>query len=598
MQRRYKSLLLTSLALFLSACNNNPDEGNTPGVATSPGVSTPFISGVVADGYIRGAIVCLDKNSNTLCDPGEPATSSQEKGYYRLRNVSAADAAAFPIAVYVPVGAIDEDDPAHPVTLPYYMSAPAGKYGFISPITTMITSFQQVHPDVSLADITRYFVDQMGLDTTANLFENYSKPSASISQKRLHNIARYTAKEYLANNLQELSGAFPSSQTAAVNLLVSNNAANNLGFFSGSITDTFTGTPYTYLIHKAELADLLEFVARIPSKPIPTTNILSQAGGIYRPNGYVLNDCQVYGQPAGCSIPHANSVRYYHGYLTGNIIEGSVFYYDLTNGNSLPKSENDNYRNLQLAETGWQDINSQPILASDLPSSRSYNIAGLGIKPTLSYLDDYLINNNTGSVAFLRFRDAAKFPQGAMAYVSYYPATRNSHYYLYDYTNNNATFEAEPPKSSGFPVTKNSLQDFISFFSMNDLDLFKQSFVSTSPFGQIDNTSRIMRVTARLIPDRSLQLTRAVYDTDTGQTETYSFEGSWEIRQVMGQELLFLKIPSILGDDTKYQTFFTVYQGVVTRGAARYAQDAYNILDLNETAFIAYKAAIKLSNEP
>jgi len=54
------------------------------GCGGGSGSNSATISGVVSDGYIKNAVVCLDLNNNFLCDSNEPSTKSDEFGVYNL----------------------------------------------------------------------------------------------------------------------------------------------------------------------------------------------------------------------------------------------------------------------------------------------------------------------------------------------------------------------------------------------------------------------------------------------------------------------------------------------------------------------------------
>ncbi|WP_456480725.1 hypothetical protein [Nautilia sp.] len=65
--------------LFMSGCGSNSEEStNTPSTEMSS------VSGIAADGYIKGAKVCIDLNENTQCDMGEPVSTTDENGKYTI----------------------------------------------------------------------------------------------------------------------------------------------------------------------------------------------------------------------------------------------------------------------------------------------------------------------------------------------------------------------------------------------------------------------------------------------------------------------------------------------------------------------------------
>jgi hypothetical protein len=125
---------LAALVGALSACG-----GGGGGVAGTP----TTLSGTVIDGYIKGAIVCLDTNSNQKCDgPSiDPQATTAADGSYSFTYTG--NVAGMHVIAEVPVGAIDSDLGA--ITQPYSMLAPAAAESktapsVITPLTTMVSS--------------------------------------------------------------------------------------------------------------------------------------------------------------------------------------------------------------------------------------------------------------------------------------------------------------------------------------------------------------------------------------------------------------------------------------------------------------------------
>jgi len=72
-----KKLLIGSIAtaiLLFSGC----------GVSSDEETSSSSVSGVVADGYIKNAVVCIDLNNNGECDSGEPAGVTGSNGEFSV----------------------------------------------------------------------------------------------------------------------------------------------------------------------------------------------------------------------------------------------------------------------------------------------------------------------------------------------------------------------------------------------------------------------------------------------------------------------------------------------------------------------------------
>jgi hypothetical protein len=69
--------------------------------------STKTFSGKVIDGYITGAKVCLDINSNLACDSNEPSTVTDIFGAYKFDYAGSIDGML--VLADVQPGAIDLD---------------------------------------------------------------------------------------------------------------------------------------------------------------------------------------------------------------------------------------------------------------------------------------------------------------------------------------------------------------------------------------------------------------------------------------------------------------------------------------------------------
>ena len=88
-----KILLSSTLAclLFFAGCGvgtgadtNSSTETNSTSTTSSNSVTKTTTSGVVADGYIKGATVCIDLNDNNKCDSDEPTVITNNNGNYNI----------------------------------------------------------------------------------------------------------------------------------------------------------------------------------------------------------------------------------------------------------------------------------------------------------------------------------------------------------------------------------------------------------------------------------------------------------------------------------------------------------------------------------
>lgn len=198
-----KSVLTLLSATLLFGCSAFDDDDNAS--------SKTSLSGKVADGYLQGARVCLDLNSNKVCDDGEPATVSESGGVFNLAGVTQQQLDSAPLLVEVIVGeTIDEDNPGTTIDKKYTLTAPAG-YEFISPLTTMVQS--EIEDKGISAEEAKGAV-QVKLGTTLDLEDDYVAGSESGGDaaefERLHKVAQVTTV-VLQNNIetveQVLAGA-------------------------------------------------------------------------------------------------------------------------------------------------------------------------------------------------------------------------------------------------------------------------------------------------------------------------------------------------------------------------------------------------------
>lgn len=147
------------------------------------------ITGNVADGYLQGVKVCLDKNTNSHCDADEPFDISISGGVFQLK-VTTGEENLYPLVAEVPSTAIDEDFNTT-VDSNYTMSTPKGKR-FISPLTTKVQV--EIYGGASLSDAEIKASSDLNLSDHARLYSNYIQDS---------NVELHKTAQYLASILQK-----------------------------------------------------------------------------------------------------------------------------------------------------------------------------------------------------------------------------------------------------------------------------------------------------------------------------------------------------------------------------------------------------------
>lgn len=169
--------------------------GGGSGGGTAAG--TTSVSGIVADGYLRGAEVFMDINGNYQWDAGEPKTVTGPGGTYTL-NVAPELVGKYPIVVRAIAGqTIDEDSPASPIAQGYVMTAPASQTAFVSPMSTLIQQKLAGNPGMSMTDAMTQLRNQLNLPAGPDMMTNYVAGSLSgtysTNYQTMYQVARQMA---------------------------------------------------------------------------------------------------------------------------------------------------------------------------------------------------------------------------------------------------------------------------------------------------------------------------------------------------------------------------------------------------------------------
>lgn len=160
----HTALIVTLTALVLAACGLGSSLPPNSGGGSS---ATP-IAGTVADGYVTGARVFLDKNANGILDPGEPNEVTGGSGTFHLSDTSVADLASYRLIAIVPKNAQDSEAGAVPNA--YYLTYPKGgpDSPFISPISTLVDMKMKVS-GLSLEESFASVMIELGIQLPADI---------------------------------------------------------------------------------------------------------------------------------------------------------------------------------------------------------------------------------------------------------------------------------------------------------------------------------------------------------------------------------------------------------------------------------------------
>jgi len=188
-------------------------------------VTMTTLQGTVADGYLVGAKVCLDRNANAVCDDAsEPHATTTAGGAYRLV-VLAPEATLYRLLVEVPATAIDEDTGVA-VGAAFLLTAPTGRHAVINPVTTLVAMQMRAHGSTE-AQATALLAPQLQVTSPATLLEDYAAAGATTEQQALHNFARVAAGR-LAQDQAAIASALGGSIAPALRASVLAMTSSNL----------------------------------------------------------------------------------------------------------------------------------------------------------------------------------------------------------------------------------------------------------------------------------------------------------------------------------------------------------------------------------
>ncbi len=181
----YKLMSVSLVSTMLIACGGAESDPKLKQSQTKP--SSQNISGIALDGYLHNAKVCLDKNSNAMCDSadGEIATTDTE-GRFELDVDN--DAVQYPILVEAIAGVtIDMDSPNQPIESGFTLEVPSNNSNVISPMTSLIASVSKTS-GISFDEATQLVASDLGIDKQLAVGD-YSASNSAISRE-VHMFAR------------------------------------------------------------------------------------------------------------------------------------------------------------------------------------------------------------------------------------------------------------------------------------------------------------------------------------------------------------------------------------------------------------------------
>ena len=177
MQNKYTAFLLSALAAAaLVACGGSS--------------SSVMLSGVVIDGYIEGATVCLDDNGDGVCGATEARSVTTADGKFSMSVRGNMDGKF--LVVDIPATAKDSDDGGKTLAQAgkssYVMATPASLPQVITPLTTLMVGKVKAEK-ISLSEARVRVLDEMGLPAATDLHTDHVK----AKDVQVHAMARQAA---------------------------------------------------------------------------------------------------------------------------------------------------------------------------------------------------------------------------------------------------------------------------------------------------------------------------------------------------------------------------------------------------------------------
>jgi hypothetical protein len=247
-------VVFATLIAITAGCGTTGDSSTIAGVGTG---GTGTVSGKVADGYLVNATVFLDKNGNYQLDAGEPSTTTDADGAYKL-NVDPADVGKYPIVAHVIKGVAIDKDTNQTVANSYVLSMSKDSVtdsvsnNFISPITSLVREMMETGKYASLQQAMDALSAKMGLLPDTNITADYIAANNTAMHTAAQNMATL-----MGNQMGQVLGTNGSTITVDVNryrsmmgiiftnmsAVMSANTQTEMSNLSNSMSSMLSGIP-------------------------------------------------------------------------------------------------------------------------------------------------------------------------------------------------------------------------------------------------------------------------------------------------------------------------------------------------------------------
>ena len=165
-----KICLAVTLAIGITSCGGSGSGSDTK--TTPAPIPTPTMEITVIDGYLSGATVWLDLNSNYLLDDGEPTAVSGAGGRVNLNIDGVENPEQYPVLVKAEAGVTIDEDTNTTVTRNFVMSAQADQ-NIVTPLTTLIHMQVASGGAADAATATQQVAELVGIEDSDALLTDY-----------------------------------------------------------------------------------------------------------------------------------------------------------------------------------------------------------------------------------------------------------------------------------------------------------------------------------------------------------------------------------------------------------------------------------------
>lgn len=600
---RTKLATAISLSILLAGCGS----GDAAEEITEQAPLT--FSGKAADGYLVGALVCLDLNNDSVCGASEPNTLTGVGGAYEFDNLDPTlDLSQVRLLVKVIAEqTIDEDNPDAPVSKSYSMSSPPGQIDFVSPITTLIDNQMQTTAGQTQEQAEQVVAQMIGVeDASIDLTADYvaaseEKGETTEGYQRLHHVAQAvaTAIAVVSDNLEnQIDGLADSAKkdalaaivgnvvsslgeiTTAIDQAAANNQEVNISAIVESVKETITiaGDDLEQAI--GEVKDLREAVAS------NVKDVLSQPNGIF----FLEQDKErFYNQEINKCVIESEL-----GYGNFKVTEGvGEFSFKLYNSDTqqfeaeTDKDDDHEFSLYTLGQSGWElNQHEQPTVVSfsddgveltiQMPRDGAEKISALEFdivgQPVATIARDQWVWQQALASSGLTFGDEAKayFISGELV---------DDHFVLpvwHSCSDATGALSTENCNSVRFGRDYQTASDFEQLITMeapSEANMLAKAFhiyvedhhellVSLFQYREGDHEKRVAKFFKRS------------YEQNDSANYTEQIEllhlAQWQQQTINGQAIILLELPSWLndaGDGSERETpFITIQDGMVRQG--------------------------------